>query len=110
MHYFTTFVVKIRVLSEYKSSLKRQILCMVQHKNTIFKHNLHGTEMQFSDFCCDNGSPDGTDVRAGLTARMVYQRHVGGFLAFPVCGVWFSLQDLRFFPTYSVASFAHMLG
>jgi hypothetical protein len=29
MHYFTAIVVKIRVLSEQKSSLKRQILCMV---------------------------------------------------------------------------------
>jgi hypothetical protein len=29
MHCFTAIVVKIRITSEYKSSLKRQILCMV---------------------------------------------------------------------------------
>jgi hypothetical protein len=39
-------------------------------------------ELWFSDFFCDNGSPDGRDVQAGLTDRMIYQRHVGGFLAF----------------------------
>jgi hypothetical protein len=27
--------------------------------------------------------------RLGLTDRMIYQRHVGRFLIFPVCGVWF---------------------
>jgi hypothetical protein len=34
MHYFTTIVVKIRVLSEYESSLTRQILCTV--RNSLF--------------------------------------------------------------------------
>jgi hypothetical protein len=29
---------------------------------------------------------------------------VDGFLVFPVCGVWFNLQDLHVFPTYFVAS------
>jgi hypothetical protein len=38
-------------------------------------------------FCCDNRSPYGRDVQAGLTDWMVYQRHVGWFLVFPVCGV-----------------------
>jgi hypothetical protein len=60
--------------------------------------------MQLSDFCCNNGSPDGRDVQAGLTDRMVQQRHTGGVLVFPAGGVWFNLQDLRFFPTYFVAS------
>jgi hypothetical protein len=43
--------------------------------------------MYFSDFCCHNESPDGRDVEAGLADRMVYQRHVGGFLIFRVCAV-----------------------
>jgi hypothetical protein len=34
---------------------------------------------------------------------------VGGFFVFPVGGVWFDLQDLRFFPTYSVAFFSETL-
>jgi hypothetical protein len=46
----------------------------------------------------------------GLTERIIYQRHVGGFLVFPVCGVWVNLQDLRFFPTYFAAFFVWMLG
>jgi hypothetical protein len=37
MHYFTAIVVKLRVLTEYKSSLKRQILCRVPK----YKHNFH---------------------------------------------------------------------
>jgi hypothetical protein len=56
-------------------------------------------------FCCHSGGPDGRNVQIGLTEQMVYQRHVGGFLVFPACGVWFNLQDLRFIPTYSVAFF-----
>jgi hypothetical protein len=62
------------------------------------------------DFCCDNGSPDGRDVQAGLTDRKVYQRHVGGFLVFPVRGVWFNPQDLLFIPTYFVAFFVRIMG
>jgi hypothetical protein len=61
-------------------------------------------------FCCNNVSPDGIDVQAGLTGRMVQQRNVGGFLVFLVCGVWFNLQELRFIPTYFVAFFVRMLG
>jgi hypothetical protein len=61
----------------------------------IFTHNLHWTEVQFSDFCHEDGSPDGRDVHAGLIEQMIYQRHVGRFLVFPVCGVLFSTQDLR---------------
>jgi hypothetical protein len=48
-------------------------------------------------FCCDNGSPDMRDVQAGLTDRIVYQRHVGGFLVFLVCGFWFNLQSFTFY-------------
>jgi hypothetical protein len=36
---------------------------------------------------------------------MVYQRHVGRFLVFPVYGVWFSLQDFPVIPINSVAFF-----
>jgi hypothetical protein len=50
------------------------------------------------------------DVQAGLTHRMIYQRHVDGFGVFPLCGVWFSLQDLPSIPTYFVISFVRMLG
>jgi hypothetical protein len=35
-------------------------------------------------FCCNTWSPDGRDAQAELTHRMVYQRHVGGFLVFVV--------------------------
>jgi hypothetical protein len=59
-------------------------------------------------FCCDNGSLDGRDVHAGLADRLVYQRHVGGFLVFPVCGVWFNPQDLLFIPTYFVVFFVRI--
>jgi hypothetical protein len=38
---------------------------------------------------------------------MVYQRHVDGFLVFPVRDVWFNL--LRFIPTYFVAFLVCML-
>jgi hypothetical protein len=41
---------------------------------------------------------------------MVFQSNVGGFIVFPVCGVWFNLQDLRFFSTYFVPFFVRMLG
>jgi hypothetical protein len=33
---------------------------------------------------------------------------VSGFLVFPVCGVWFNLQDLSFIPTYFVAASVHI--
>jgi hypothetical protein len=46
-------------------------------------------------YTCSNWSPGGRDVQGGLTDRMVYQRHVGGFLVFPVCGARFNMQDLR---------------
>jgi hypothetical protein len=36
---------------------------------------------------------------------MIYQKDLGGFLVFPVFGVWFNLQNLRFFPTYFMAFF-----
>jgi hypothetical protein len=51
-------------------------------------------------------------VQTGLTDRMLYQRHVVGFLVFPAGGtsICFSLQDLPFFPTYFVAFFVRMLG
>jgi hypothetical protein len=39
---------------------------------------------------------------------MVCQRCVGEFLEFPVCGVWFNLKDLPFFPTYFVAFLANV--
>jgi hypothetical protein len=49
MLYFTAIEVNTRVLSECKSSLKRQILCTVPTLKTIFTHNIHWTK-QFSDF------------------------------------------------------------
>jgi hypothetical protein len=79
MQWFQAIVVKIRVLS---SSLNIG--------NTKFTHNLHWPEMQFSDFCCDETSPDGRDVQAGLSDQMAYQSHVDRWLVFPIGGVWFS--------------------
>jgi hypothetical protein len=40
MHYFTAIAFKIRVLSEYRSALKRQILCLVlqiEKRNTTYR-------------------------------------------------------------------------
>jgi hypothetical protein len=51
-------------------------------------------ELQFYDFCCNNGSPGWRDVQAGVTDQMIYQRNVVKFLIFPVGGVQFNLQDL----------------
>jgi hypothetical protein len=36
---------------------------------------------------------------------MIYQKHLSGFLAFPVFGVRLKLQNLRFFPAYFVTFF-----
>jgi hypothetical protein len=52
----------------------------------------------------------GEDIQAGLTDRMIYHRHVDTFLIFPVSVVWFNLQDLHFFHTYSVALLIWMSG
>jgi hypothetical protein len=77
MHYFTAIIVKIRIeIAEETNSLYGTNI------KTIFTHNLHWTELQFSDFCRDYDSPDRRDVLAGLTDRMIYHRHVGGFLVF----------------------------
>jgi hypothetical protein len=52
-----------------------------------FSYSIYaGWSCSFFYFHCDNGSPDGTDVQAGLTDRIIYQRYVGGFLVFPLCG------------------------
>jgi hypothetical protein len=46
-----------------------------------------------------------------LTDRMVRQIHVSGFhVVFRAFDVWFSLQDLLFFPTYFVAFFIRKVG
>jgi hypothetical protein len=73
-------------------------------ENTIFTHNLHWTECNFQTSAAIIG------VQMGEMSKLGYQRHVGGFLVFPVCGVWFNLQDLRFFLIYFVAFFVGMLG
>jgi hypothetical protein len=36
--------------------------------NTISQRNPHWMEPWLSDFCCDNGSPTGKDVQAGLAS------------------------------------------
>jgi hypothetical protein len=63
---------------------------------TQFSHLIYTGRVVYSffDFCYDNESPNGRDVQAELTARMVYQRHVVGFLVFPACDVWFRPLDL----------------
>jgi hypothetical protein len=45
-------------------------------------------------------SSDGRDVQAVLTVQMSSRRHVGGLHIFPIDGVRFNLQDIRFIPTY----------
>jgi hypothetical protein len=64
---------------------------VLTQKTQILPLNLHWTEMQFFYFRCDNSSPDGTDIQAGLIDQMVYQRHVGRFLVSPV--MWCSVQS-----------------
>jgi hypothetical protein len=58
------------------------VLC--QHKKNKFSHSVYtGRSCSFFFYlCCSNGSPDGRDVQAGLTDRIICQRHVGGFLVF----------------------------
>jgi hypothetical protein len=79
-----------------------------KHTNSPTQSTLDGV-VGF-DFLCDNGRPDGRDVQVGSTDGMVQQRHVGGFLVFPVCGVWFNLQDLRFIPAYFMAFYVSYVG
>jgi hypothetical protein len=43
-------------------------------------------------FCCDNRSPDGRHVQAGLNDQMVYQRH--GQIPFISC-MWSLVQSAR---------------
>jgi hypothetical protein len=45
-----------------------------------------------------------------MADRVVQQRHVGGFLVFPICDVGLDVQDLRFIATYFMAFFVCMLG
>jgi hypothetical protein len=79
-----------------------------RNTNIPTKSTLNGVVVFY--FCCTNGSPHGRDVQAGLSDRMVYQRHVVEVLVFPVCGVGLNLQDFHFIPTYFVAFFICMLG
>jgi hypothetical protein len=72
-----------RTIKQYIIIGESKFYLWYQHKKKNFPFNLNWTELQFFYFCCDNGSPDGRDVQAGMTDRMVYQRHVGGFLVFP---------------------------
>jgi hypothetical protein len=64
-------------------------------------------ELKLPDFCCITGVQMG---EIGLTDQMIYPRHLGGYLVFAAGGVWFSLQDLCFFPTYFVAFFIYIFG
>jgi hypothetical protein len=64
MHYFTA-IVKITVLSEEKSSEGDKFSIWFQHKDVLL-------------ICCDNGTPDGKGVQAGLTERRNCPRQVGG--------------------------------
>jgi hypothetical protein len=51
------------------------------------------------------------DIHTELTDQLLYLIHVGGFLVvFPARGIWFSVQELPFFPTYFEAFFVRMLG
>lgn len=64
VHYFMAIIVKIGVLSEYSvSHHHRESSVYGTYIKTIFTHNLHWTALQFSDFFCDNQSPDERDVK-----------------------------------------------
>jgi hypothetical protein len=58
----------------------------VRHLTTLWPSTLQ----YYSDFYCDSESPGGRDVQAGLTDRMVYQRHMRGLFVFYVGGIWFN--------------------
>jgi hypothetical protein len=45
-----------------------------QHKKNTFSNSIYTGRRCSFYFCCDNGSPDGRDVQAGLTDRMVSDR------------------------------------
>jgi hypothetical protein len=79
--------VKIEIIAE-----EMKFSVWYKHKKNNFPTQSTLDGVVVSDFCCDNGSPDGRDVQAGLTDRMVYQRHVSGFLVFPAGGVRYNLQ------------------
>jgi hypothetical protein len=78
--------------------------------NTNFPSQSTLDGVAVSVFCCDIASPDGRDVRDVMTDRMIYHRHMGGFLVFSVFGAGLNLQNLRFFPTNFVAFIVCMLG
>jgi hypothetical protein len=73
-------IVKFRVLSEQTLLLKKQISVWYKHKTRIFTHNLHRTELQFSDFCCDNGSPDGLTGLTDQASHNMVQDSLTAFL------------------------------
>jgi hypothetical protein len=108
LHYITSIAFKIRELSviakEANSLYGNNIKTQFSH--IIFTGR---TKLKLSDFCCDNERPDRRDVQAALNNRMVHQRHVGWFLVFPMCGVWFSQLDFRLLEIHFV-SFVRMLG
>jgi hypothetical protein len=78
-----------------------------QHKKSKFCHSVcAGPSCSF--VCVFFFSPYAVvstwerDVQAELTNQMVYQRHVGGFHVFPVCGVWFN----RLIPAYFLLEYS----
>jgi hypothetical protein len=103
-------IVKNKVLSEQKTSLKRQISSLWhQHCNTVLTVGYTGRSCSFEDFCCDDRNPDGRNVQAGLTDKMICQNHVGCFLSLFVYAIQFNLQGLNLFPTYFVVISVFML-
>jgi hypothetical protein len=64
-------------------------------ENTIFPLNPSWTELLHFNSFYDNGIQDGRDIQAVLTDRIICQRHVGGFLAYPVwCLVQSAISSL----------------
>jgi hypothetical protein len=73
-----------------------------QHKKNKFSHSFYtGRSCSFFYFRCDNRGPDGRDVQAGLTDRMVYQRHAADSLYFlyvvfgSICKTFPSFQHIQ---------------
>jgi hypothetical protein len=56
-------------------------LCGTNIKKKQFSH------VSYTGRSCSFLSPDGRDIQDGLTERMIYRRHVGGFLVFSVGGL-----------------------
>jgi hypothetical protein len=70
--------------------------CLSTYKIKNNKTNINTDvpgNLNWTDFCFNDESPEGIDAQAGLTDRMCYQSHVGRN-RFISC-TWYSIQSER---------------